>query len=170
MSKYSTLVLILVIIFISFLSSRFILQSRLLAIGFIFSLIIFFISFFSPDKGLLFLIFSMLLSPEIKLADLPRREVVVRIDDLLIFSVFAGWFAQSVFYKKLEIIITKLLLPIFVYTFIYFFSTSLAIADGEVLFSKAFFYLLKYVEYFIIYFLATNIIKTKKQVVIYILC
>ncbi|MFQ3579535.1 MAG: O-antigen ligase family protein, partial [Bacteroidales bacterium] len=48
--------------------------------------------------------------------------------------------------------------------------TSLAIADGEVLFSKAFFYLLKYVEYFIIYFLATNIIKTKKQVVIYILC
>ena len=171
MSKYSTLTLVIIILIVTFFFSKFIVREpNLLIIGFILSILVFFISFFSPDIGLLFLIFSMLLSPEIKLAEVPGREVVIRIDDLLVFSVFFGWFMQSVFVKKLEIVVTKLLLPIFVYTLIYFVSTILGIFTQEVVINKAFFYLLKYTEYFVIYFLVTNIVKSRKQVIVYILC
>ena len=122
------------------------------------------ISFFSPYTGLTFLVFSMLLSPELKVAGVPGRDVVVRIDDLLIFAVFFGWFARSVFTKKIEIVITEVLTPMFFYTIICIISTYFGVTSGIVNFKKAFFYILKYTEYFIIYFLTTQIVQTRSQI------
>ncbi|MCX7956614.1 MAG: O-antigen ligase family protein [Endomicrobia bacterium] len=138
-------------------------------LGIILGIVVFVVSFFSPKLGLAFLIFSMLLSPEIKIADVPGRDVVVRIDDLLIFAVFLGWFVKSVFTKKLEIIISPILLPMFLYTVIYILSTYLAILDGSVIFRKTFFYILKYSEYFIVYFLVIQIVKNREIIKIYII-
>jgi len=105
----------------------------------------------------------MLLSPELKVAGVPGRDVVVRIDDLLIFAVFFGWFAKSVFSKKIEVVITEVLTPMFFYTIICIISTYFGVTSGIVNFKKAFFYILKYTEYFIIYFLTTQIVQTRQQ-------
>lgn len=164
MSKLQYLTIFLIIALLSFILARVIVfRPTVLLIGFILALFVLLVSFFSPETGLAFLIFSMLLSPEIKLAEVPGRDVVVRIDDLLIFAVFFGWFARSVFMKKIELVVTPVLIPMFVYLVVYIISTYLGIISGYVVFKKAIFYLIKYAEYFIIYFLVTQILTTKQQ-------
>ncbi|MFN3550209.1 MAG: O-antigen ligase family protein [Endomicrobiia bacterium] len=170
MVKTQEIFIIFFSILIIFLLTKLLISNpNILFLGLILATLILFISFFSPQVGLVFLIFSMLLSPEIKLADVPGREVVVRIDDLLIAAVFLGWFAKSIFTKKLEIVVTGPLLPIFLYTIVCIISTYLGVISGRIVLTKAFFYLLKYLEYFTIYFLTTQIVKTKKQLEIYLL-
>lgn len=170
MSKIQYLFVILFVVLLTIIFSHLVLhQPTILRIGLIIGLGVLLISFFSPEVGLAFLIFSMLLSPEIKLAEVPGRDVVVRIDDLLIFAVFFGWFAKSVFSKKIELTLTSVLLPMFLYTLSCIISTYFGILSGIVVFKKAFFYILKYTEYFMIYFLVTQIVNNKQQVKIYII-
>ncbi|MCX7910140.1 MAG: O-antigen ligase family protein [Endomicrobia bacterium] len=170
MSYVQKFIIFFIILVLSFFLSQIIVANpNLLTLGFIFSIIVLFISFFDPQIGFGFLIFSMLLSPEIKLAEVPGRDVVIRIDDLLIFAVFFGWFAKSVFSKKINIVLTPLLLPMFLYTLSCIISTYLGILSGTVLFKKAIFYILKYVEYFLIYFLVTQIVSNKTQIKTYII-
>lgn len=169
MSKEVVVLFGCIVLISFFLSNLIVSYPNALIIGIILGVIVLLISFFNPQIGLGFLVFSMLLSPEIKLAELPGRDVVVRIDDLLIFAVFFGWFAKSIFSKKIEIVFTTLFLPLFSYTVCWILSTYLGIISGTVIFKKAMFYILKYVEYFLIYFLVTQIVKTKQQVKTYII-
>jgi hypothetical protein len=164
MSKIHKIFFIFLSIIITYFITRVVLQRpSLITIAIILAVGILAISFFSPYTGLTFLVFSMLLSPELKLAGVPGRDVVVRIDDLLIFAVFFGWFARSVFTKKIEVVLTEVLTPMFFYTLVCIISTYFGITSGIVAFKKAFFYILKYTEYFIIYFLTTQIVQTKQQ-------
>lgn len=170
MSKTQYLFVIFFAVFLAIIFSHIVLfQPTILRIGLIVSLGVLLISFFSPEAGLAFLIFSMLLSPEIKLAEVPGRDVVVRIDDILIFAVFFGWFAKSVFSKKIELTLTSVLLPMFLYTLSCVISTYFGILSGIVVFKKAFFYILKYTEYFIIYFLVTQIVNNRQHIKIYVI-
>ncbi|MCX7716608.1 MAG: O-antigen ligase family protein [Endomicrobia bacterium] len=162
--------LLILIVLLTFFLSRFLISKpQVLTSGLIFAGLVLLISFFSPQTGLAFLVFSMLLSPEIKLAEVPGRDVVVRIDDLLIFAVFFGWFAKSVFSKKIELTLTPLLLPMFLYTLSCIISTYFGVLSGIVIFKKAIFYILKYTEYFLIYFLVTQIVTTRQQIKTYII-
>jgi len=164
MSKIQKIFFIFLSIIITYFITRVVLQRpSLITIAIILAVGILAISFFSPYTGLTFLVFSMLLSPELKVAGVPGRDVVVRIDDLLIFAVFFGWFARSVFTKKIEVVLTEVLTPMFFYTLVCIISTYFGITSGIVAFKKAFFYILKYTEYFIIYFLTTQIVQTKQQ-------
>jgi hypothetical protein len=164
MSKIHKIFFIFLSIIITYFITRVVLQRpSLITIAIILAVGILAISFFSPYTGLTFLVFSMLLSPELKVAGVPGRDVVVRIDDLLIFAVFFGWFARSVFTKKIEVVLTEVLTPMFFYTLVCIISTYFGITSGIVAFKKAFFYILKYTEYFIIYFLTTQIVQTKQQ-------
>ncbi|MCS7151862.1 MAG: O-antigen ligase family protein [Endomicrobia bacterium] len=170
MSKIQYLTILLILLISAFILSRMVvIRPSILLIGILLAFTILLVSFFSPQVGLAFLVFSMLLSPEIKLAEVPGRDVVVRIDDLLIFAVFFGWFARSIFTKSIEIKITLILLPMLLYTVISIISTFLGILSGNVVFRKAIFYLLKYSEYFIIYFLVTQIVETRQQIKTYII-
>ncbi len=170
MSKTSYVIITLLIVVLTFFVSRLLVSKpQVLTIGLILSVALLLTSFFSPPTGLAFLIFSMLLSPEIKLAEVPGRDVVLRIDDLLIFAVFLGWFAKSMFSKKLELVITPVLIPIFFYTLSCIVSTYFGIISNTVVLKKSFFYILKYIEYFIIYFLVTQIVRTRQQIKIYII-
>jgi len=164
MSKIQKIFFIFLSIIITYFITRVVLQRpSLITIAIILAVGILAISFFSPYTGLTFLVFSMLLSPELKVAGVSGRDVVVRIDDLLIFAVFFGWFARSVFTKKIEVVLTEVLTPMFFYTLVCIISTYFGITSGIVAFKKAFFYILKYTEYFIIYFLTTQIVQTKQQ-------
>jgi len=165
MTQTQKLFLIFLSIILVYIAVRILLtKPTLLITASIIAVFILTISFFSPYTGLTFLVFSMLLSPELKVAGVPGRDVVVRIDDLLIFAVFFGWFARSVFSKKIEVVITEVLTPMFFYTIICIISTYFGVTSGIVNFKKAFFYILKYTEYFIIYFLTTQIVQTRQQV------
>lgn len=131
--------------------------------------IIFIITFINTDVALIILIFSMLLSPELKLAEVPARAVVVRVDDILLIIVFFSWLAKMAINKQLGLLKhTRLNLPIACYILVCILSTGIGVLNGHVQPLKSFFYILKYIEYFMLYFLVTNNIRDKKQIKLFI--
>ena len=131
--------------------------------------VIFIITFVNTDIALIILIFSMLLSPEVSIADVPDRSVVVRTEDILLFIVFFSWLAKMAINKELSLLKrTPLTVPIVVYILICILATMFGIADGYVHPAKSFFYLLKYIEYFALYFLVVNNVRDEKQIKIFI--
>jgi O-antigen ligase len=131
--------------------------------------IVFIITFINTDFGLIILIFSMLLSPELKIAQVPTRAVVMRIDDILLLVVFFTWLAKTAINKQLGLLKrTSLNRTIVAYILVCILSTGIGIAFGKVNPLKSFFYLLKYAEYFMLYFLVTNNLRDKKQIKIFV--
>ncbi|MFC2061675.1 O-antigen ligase family protein [Elusimicrobiota bacterium] len=112
-----------------------------------------------------FLAISMLFSPEITLAEVPARAVVVRFDDLILILIFIVWIAKMAINKKIPLIKAT---PINNYIYFYMAACVLFTGKGAVLgdvnFKKAAFYLLKYLEYFIVFWMTYNVIEKKKDV------
>jgi len=133
------------------------------------ALLIFLISFVNTDFALIVLIFSMLLSPEFQLGHIPGRAVVLRIDDLFIFLVFFGWLAKMAVNKELGLLKTNPLnKPILFYIFICIFSSGIGALRGTNNLKHSIFYLLKYFEYFILFFMVSNNLKSRRQAKIFI--
>ena len=125
---------------------------------------VFIVSFVNTDVALIILIFSMLLSPEFAAGDIPGRAVKVRIDDIFILVIFFGWVAKMAINKELALLrSTRLNTPILVYVLACLISTFIALIQGRAPLTSAFFYLLKYIEYFLLFFMVTNNLKTRKQ-------
>ncbi len=112
----------------------------------------------------------MLLSPELAIAEMPSRAVVLRVEDILLMVIFLVWLAKTALNKELGLIrSTPLNLPIASFIFLVIFSTVLGIAGGWIHPLRSFFYILKYFEYFILFFLISNVIYSKKQVEVFML-
>ena len=158
------ILLSLLIVGIVFLKLPFLILSvTILALGLVL------ITFLYTDLALIILIFSMLLSPELKLAEVPARAVVVRIDDILLIVVFFTWLAKMAINKELGLFRrTPINGLIVTYIFICIISTIIGILTGGVHPLKSFFYILKYVEYFMLYFLVTNNIRDKRQIKVFL--
>jgi O-antigen ligase len=125
----------------------------------------------NTNLGLTILIFSMLLSPEIPLAQTPERAVVVRIDDFLIMAVFFAWLAKTAVRKELGLLRkSPLNKPILAYIAVNIFATGLGILSGDVKPAVSIFYILKYIEYVMVYFLFINNLDDLKQIKIFIFC
>lgn len=123
------------------------------------------ITFIRTDFGIIVLLFSMLLSPELKIAQVPERSVVVRIDDIMLFAVFFTWLAKMAINKELGLLKkSPLNLPIIIFIAINILSTALGILGGKIKAISSFFYILKYIEYLMLYFLISNNLYNKKQV------
>ncbi|MCB4790961.1 MAG: O-antigen ligase family protein [Elusimicrobia bacterium] len=128
------------------------------------------ITFRKPADGLIILVFSMLLSPEIKLVSMPGRNVVLRVDDLLLITVFLAWLAHISFDKDWKgFVKTPLDFPLLLLFSIYFFSTILGVFRGEINLFRAIFYVLKYFEYFVLYWITANIITSTKDIPRYLI-
>lgn len=131
---------------------------------------IFLITIINTDAAMVFLLFSMLLSPEIELAGGPGHAVVVRIDDLLLVVIFFTWLAKMAINKQMGIIRqTPLNAPLGLLIAICLGSTMWGMIDGTV--EKpivGFFYVLKYIEYLVLYFLVANVIRDEKQIHFYL--
>ena len=156
----TSLLLLAFIIFLSVSKS----PLQLLPLIFVLAPIVFIITFINTDVALIILIFSMLLSPELKIAEVPARAVVVRIDDILLFVVFFSWLAKTAINKELGLLRRTPLNPLIIaYILICILSTGIGILTGHIQPLKSFFYILKYVEYFMLFFLVTNNIRDKKQ-------
>jgi hypothetical protein len=127
------------------------------------------VSFVRPEIGLLILILGMTLSPEIILVRDPSHDVIIRIEDIFLIIVFIAWFTRISVYKQLaEEVRLPLRVPITLYILISIIATSLGVLRGEISFLKSFFYLLKYAEYFLIFFVGVNVIKTERYLKLYL--
>lgn len=126
--------------------------------------VIFTVSFVNTDIALIILIFSMLLSPQLAAGQVTGRAVKIRADDIFLIVVFLGWMAKLAVNKELGVLkSTPLNTPIGIYILVCVVSSSIAIFQNRLAFKNSFFYLLKYIEYFILFFMVVNNLKTVKQ-------
>ena len=128
-------------------------------------LVILIISFLSPEASIYLLLFSMLLSPEIVIAETPAREVTIRLEDLILAIIVFSWFGRVAIFKELGLFVrTPLNRPIFTIVTIYLLSTTMGVMAGYVKPLSGLFFTLKYIEYFFIYFMVLNLIHSKDQI------
>lgn len=132
----------------------------------IISIFIFLLSFTNTSMVMMILIFAMLLSPEFGFGAISRQQsAVVRLEDLLLAVFTMAWLARTALHGKLSLIKkTPINRYIGLYIFIFIFSTIKGILVGNVNFTSGFFYILKYFEYFLIYYLVAGFIHDKKQI------
>ncbi len=140
------------------------------------ALVLFALAFVSPGTALYILVFSMLLSPEITVGEMRgeaalNRGVTLRLDDFLLLIMGFGWFAKAAVHKDLGLFLkTPLNRAITLYVFTCGLSTALGVLSGHVDAATGFFFVLKYFEYFIVYFMAANLVKTLPQARMLLFC
>lgn len=124
------------------------------------------LAFFRPKLSLVLLVFSMLLSPEIGLGGVGGgRAVVVRYDDILLIIIFLSWFARTALYKdKPFITSTPVQTPVLLYTVLCVSSTAFGVIRGDLNAATSFFYVLKYVQYFLLFFMTVNVVDSEEEV------
>ena len=122
------------------------------------------LTFIDTDFAIYALIFSMLLSPEFGSRTTHGEGVTVRIDDVLLFIILFTWIAKTALYKDLALFKkSPLNKPIAYYTFICFFATGAGMLFHNVKPLNGLFFVLKYIEFFLVYFLVVNHVRSKKQ-------
>ena len=127
------------------------------------------ITFLKPERGLYIIILSMLLSPEISLGAVQGRDIVLRLEDLILVIVVITWLAQMAikkdvgFFRK-----TPLNKAIGIYVAFNIISTVRGMLFDFVSPAKGFFFVLKYIEYFFLYFMVANQIRSKEQIKLFI--
>ena len=121
--------------------------------------IVFLLVFLRSELGLYLVILSMLLSPEITtgggLAE--NRSMVFRAEDFLLIVIAVSWFAKTAVNKEIGLVVrTPLNRPILFYAAVTFLATLVGYLLGTVRSTTGFFYVLKYVEYFVVYYMVVN--------------
>ncbi|MFT7538876.1 MAG: O-antigen ligase, partial [Lysobacterales bacterium] len=133
------------------------------------SVTLFLIGFFNRNLAIMILIGSMLLSPEITVAEFPSRNVTIRIEDLLILILFFAWLTRTALIKTSIVFpMTPLNRLIGFYCFAFTFVTLRGIFLNYVSPLHGTFYVLKFLEYYMIYFIVCSALKNKIQVKKYI--
>ena len=130
---------------------------------------IFSISFINIELGLYILIFSMLLSPEIAVGKTYGgslgRGVTLRLEDFLLVIIGFSWFARNAVDKELGLFLkTPLNRAILFYVLACIVATGFGIIAGRVHYKTGFFFVLKYIEYFIVFFMMVNHVRSTEQV------
>lgn len=131
-------------------------------------IVIFLISFLNTNIALYILIISMLLSPEIGSRTVSGQGMTLRLEDFLLILVGMAWMAKNAYYKEKEelglVRKTPLNPYIIGYIVVCAFSTALGMIAERINMKTGFFFVLKYFEYIIIYFILVNHLHDKKQV------
>jgi hypothetical protein len=131
--------------------------------------ILFIVAFLNTDIALILIILSMLLSPEIRAGGLSDRNVLVRAEDIFLFVIFFGWLSKMAIKKELGVLKrTPLNVLMISYIFVCLLSSALGIITGNTDFKRSVFYILKYFEYFLIFFMASNNLKSVKQAKVFV--
>lgn len=128
----------------------------------------FFISFASVATGLIFMTIAMLFSPELGLGVVGSRNIMIRIEDVLIPILVLAWFARSAIHRQLTFVKSPINVPISALLVVSLFSTIQGYAGGWVKPLPAFFYYGKVVEYFLIFFLVINYARNERQIKIFL--
>jgi O-Antigen ligase len=137
------------------------------ALGLFFAAAVFVFVFVKAEAGLYLVLFSMLLSPEFSVGGgglAESRAFVVRLEDLLLIAIALSWFAKTAVNKELGLVAqTPLNRWILLYVLTTFGATLVGYVLGSVKSVGGFFYVLKYVEYFVVYYLTVNNLRDRPQ-------
>jgi len=139
------------------------------------ALIIFIISIINIEWGLYILIFSMLLSPEIMAGETGgaslERGVTLRLEDFLLAVIGLSWFARVAVKKDLGLFLrTPLNKAILFYVLACVLSTGFGIMFGRIDMRTGCFFVLKYIEYFIVFFMMVNHVRSTDQIKRFVFC
>lgn len=138
--------------------------SYTITVGVLAGIIIFILSFVSTEVAIYVLIFATLLSPEFGGRETHGGGVTLRAEDFLLVLIGFSQLARSALYKGVGLFrSTPLNRPIVYYVLACVFSTGLGIMFGRVKALTGSFFVLKYVEYYIVYFMVINNLHTKRQ-------
>ena len=164
--KLGSIIAVLAVIIIAiFLGKTITGYSYKVAIALALGSLIFLVTLLNTDAGLAILIFSMLLSPEVILGQIPGRDIVIRFDDILLAIITFTWFAKTAINKGLALFIkTPLNKAIGFYILVCLVSTLRGVVLGFVIPEKGLFYILRYFEYFLLFILVVNHIHSRKQI------
>jgi len=144
----------------------------LMSIGLVAGIVVFIVCIVNTEASIYVLIFSMLLSPEFIIGGLggssattASRGVTLRTEDLLLVVLVFAWLARMAVHKDLGLVRdTPLNRPIAMYVTVCTFATGAGLLFGYVNGMTGFFFVLKYVEYFVVYFVAANFTSQRSQV------
>jgi hypothetical protein len=133
------------------------------------ALVIFTVSFINIEWGLYILIFSMLLSPEIMIGETGKaslgRGVTLRLEDFLLAVIGLSWFARNAVKKELGLFLkTPLNKAILIYVLACVLTTGFGVISGRVDVKTGSLFVLKYIEYFIVFFMMVNHVKNTDQI------
>jgi O-antigen ligase len=131
-------------------------------------------SFVNTELALHVILLSMLLSPEIVVGSVAGISIgkpavkadvlVLRIEDLILTVVTFAWLARTAMFKELGMIRrTSLNMPMVTYIVAMVLATLVGVFFGTVRPLKGFFYTLKYVEYYVVFFMTVNYIHEERQ-------
>ena len=128
------------------------------------------LSFLNAEISIYFLIAAMLLSPEIAVGEKTSgatlsRSVTLRVDDFVLLIICVTWFVKSVLYKEIDLLKrTPLNGALFLYAFGAMFSTMLGMMNGNVQVKTGSLFVLKYIEYFLVYWMVVNTVQDEGQI------
>lgn len=134
----------------------------------IIGLIVAIFTFINTEFALYALIVAMLLGPQVGLGGFDEgrgRGLTLRVDDFLLVIIGLTWFFKTAVEKELGLFLrTPLNIPIGLYFLACVISTLFGYMMGRVRGMSGVFFVLKYFEYFIVYFMAVNHLREKKQI------
>jgi hypothetical protein len=137
------------------------------ALGLAFVVAVFIFVFIRTEAGLYLVLFSMLLSPEFAVGGgglAESRTVVIRLEDLLLIAIAFSWFAKMAVNKEIGLVVkTPLNRWILIYGLSTLVATLFGYLSGTVKTAAGFFYVLKYVEYFVVYYMTVNNLRDRPQ-------
>jgi O-antigen ligase len=145
-----------------------------LSLGAALLLVVLFASFLNTELALHIILLSMLLSPEIVVGGVGGVSIgkplvkgdllVLRIEDLILGVIALAWIAKAAIFKDLGLVRkTSLNTPIFAYVALLIVATLFGVLFGNVRPLQGFFFLLKYIEYFVVFFMTVNSIHEERQ-------
>jgi O-antigen ligase len=116
------------------------------------------------------IIFSMLLSPELGMGmSAGDRQVTIRLEDLLLILVGVAWLARAVYRKGLGLLKNSPLnAPIAAFSAAAILATLTSGLLGEINWARALLFLVKYLEYFVLYFLVLNNVRSRSDIKSYL--
>ena len=117
----------------------------------------------------------MLLSPEIILGDTGGaslgRGVTLRAEDFLLAVIGLSWFARNAVRKEIGLFLkTPLNKAILIYVLACVISTGFGIISGRVEIKTGMLFVLKYIEYFIVFFMMVNHVRSTDQIKRFLFC
>src|SRR5919204_3383636 len=129
--------------------------------------ILFAVAFIRTDWGIYIVIFSMLLSPQFGSKGSgvgAARGVTLRTEDFVLVVIGLSWLAKTAVHKELNLIArTPLNWPILMYIAANLVATMLGYLTGRIASWSGYLYVFKYVEYFVIYYMAVNNLRDRQH-------
>ncbi len=166
----STILPVLAVILLTIVAGMFLTKISIgIAFAIIGGIILAVICFINPELGLYILVCAMLLGPQFGMGGAPgegvrSRGLTLRLDDFLLLIIGFSWFLSTAVNKERGLFLkTPLNRYIAYYFLVCVVSTLIGYMVGRVKGPAGIFFVLKFFEYYIVYFMAVNYLKEKKQ-------